>query len=460
MKTDGSGKPIKEKLTPFGEEIYRSLIDQSVEMVYLHDTEGQILEVNRAAIKWTGYTKEELLSMNVFDLHPYTEGRENVIREWKNWRAGIDNITLEFEHRRKDGKLLPVEISTGKVIVGKHELMLALVRDVSERREAAKIIEESRNWYRALAEDIPVLITRVSPEGIITYVNKASAEIIGLPPEEITGSDFFSFVPEEYRETVKDSFASLTPQNPLVIYEHFNMDRLFRWKNRAVFNKQGELKEYFTVGEDITEYRAAEKNLRESETRNRALVNALPDLIFRYSKDGYYVDAEVKDVKRLTAAGQRLYREGQLIGSHIKDVLSPAMAKTMTSGISQVLKSNQLQVLEYSYSVEGKVRHHEARMVKSGPEEVMSIVRDITDRKIIEESLRYQLEFEKLVANISSAFVNASAGDIVDVLIDNDYLFTATMGRGGEIKVTKGTNIANRIINAIDLGERIMIRKT
>lgn len=55
---------------------------------------------------------------------------------------------------------------------------------------------------------------------------------------------------------------------------------------------------------------------------------------------------------------------------------------------------------------------------------------------------------------------NASAGDIVDVLIDNEYLFTATMGRGGEIKVTKGTNIANRIINAIDLGERIMIRKT
>ena len=55
---------------------------------------------------------------------------------------------------------------------------------------------------------------------------------------------------------------------------------------------------------------------------------------------------------------------------------------------------------------------------------------------------------------------DASAGDIVDVLIDNEYLFTATMGRGGEIKVTKGTNIANRIINAIDLGERIMIRKT
>ncbi|MGB8312493.1 MAG: PINc/VapC family ATPase [Halobacteriota archaeon] len=79
------------------------------------------------------------------------------------------------------------------------------------------------------------------------------------------------------------------------------------------------------------------------------------------------------------------------------------------------------------------------------------------------------VETPKLTASISEVEFtdkhvvitsNASAGDIVDVLIDNDYLFTATMGRGGEIKVTKGTNIANRIINAIDLGERIMIRKT
>jgi ATPase len=53
---------------------------------------------------------------------------------------------------------------------------------------------------------------------------------------------------------------------------------------------------------------------------------------------------------------------------------------------------------------------------------------------------------------------NARPGEIVDVLIDDDYLFTATIGRGGEIKVTKGTNIANRILDALDRGARIMMR--
>jgi PAS domain-containing protein len=228
----------------------------------------------------------------------------------------------------------------------------------------------------------------------------------------LSAAIFLTLVPAEYRDNVESAFAALTPQKPLIIYEHYNRGRLFRWKNRAVFNEEGDLKEYFTVGEDITEYRAAEANLRESEARNRALVNALPDLIFRYSKDGYYIDAVVKDEKRLTEAGRRLHREGRLIGSNLKDVLSPAMVKLVEKGIARVLKSDELQVMEYSYIVRGKVRHHEARMVKSGPEEVMSIVRDITDRKNIEESLHYQLDFEKLVAHISSAFVNAPAGDL------------------------------------------------
>jgi ATPase len=53
---------------------------------------------------------------------------------------------------------------------------------------------------------------------------------------------------------------------------------------------------------------------------------------------------------------------------------------------------------------------------------------------------------------------DARPGDIVDVFIDNEYLFTATIGRGGEIKVTKGTNIANRILDALDRGARITMR--
>lgn len=402
---------LKQAVT-LSEDKYQLLIEQSAEMIYLHDLEGCIFEVNRAAERWTGYTREELIEMNIFDLHPSQEGRENVVAEWKSWRPGVDQVTLEFEHRRKDGTTAPVEISTGKVLIGDQELILALARDVSERREAARIIEESRDWYRALAEDIPALITRVSPVGKVTYVNPASAEIIGLPPDKIIGRDFYDLVPEQYRFQIEKAFSSLTPDAPLISYEHANRGRLFKWKNRAVYNEQGELKEYFTVGEDITESRAAEERLRESEMRNRALINALPDLICCFNSQGEILDAIVKYEEHLTEQGEYLYRKGLLVGANIQDLLDQEPARLIATGITKVLESGQLYVLEYLNEIRGKRCYQEARIVRLGPDEAMAIIRDITHRKLAEQSLQQQLLFEQAVADISSVFVNAPSGSI------------------------------------------------
>lgn len=64
-----------------GEVKYRTLMERMVEMLYLHDLEGNIIEVNNLAAAWTGYSKEELCSLSIFDLHPAPTGREEVIRE-------------------------------------------------------------------------------------------------------------------------------------------------------------------------------------------------------------------------------------------------------------------------------------------------------------------------------------------------------------------------------------------
>lgn len=119
----------------------------------------------------------------------------------------------------------------------------------------------NRDWYRTLAEDVPVLITRISPEGKVTHANDASCQVIGKPLEEIVGQDFFALVPSEYRELLREDLYSLTPDRPHVTYEHLNHSRLLRWKNRAIFDDKGCLKEFFTIGEDITEQREAEEAL-------------------------------------------------------------------------------------------------------------------------------------------------------------------------------------------------------
>jgi diguanylate cyclase (GGDEF)-like protein/PAS domain S-box-containing protein len=400
-----------------GEAKYHALTERMVEMLYLHDLEGNIVEVNNRAVEWTGYTKDELCDLSVFELHPSPIGREEVVRQWRNWKPNAEVVKFELAHRRKDGTVLPVEVTTGKILIGGDELILALTRDISEQHESIKLIEESREWYRTLAEEIPMLVTRISPEGKITYLNKASSELIGRPQEELLGNDFYDTMPEEYRDEIKRDFAAMTPGNPVLVKEHYNRSRLFRWKNRAVFDHHGQLNEYFTVGEDITAYKESEAKLRASEARSRALISALPDLIFRYSRDGYYIDAEVKDIRRLTEKGRKLYQVGKLIGSHVKDVLSPSLMSMALAGIEKVCETGQLQILKYSYPVEGRICHHEARMVPYGPDEVISIVRDVTEGKLAEEALEYQLRFEQVVADISTMFVSTSNESIDEAIM-------------------------------------------
>jgi diguanylate cyclase (GGDEF)-like protein/PAS domain S-box-containing protein len=170
--------------------------------------------------------------------------------------------------------------------------------------------------------------------------------------------------------------------------------------------------------ESLDCYRAmAENKLRESVERSRVLIDALPDLIFRYSSEGVYLDAEVKDLERLTENGRKLYEAGKLIGANLYDAVPFELAEMVMKVIGRVVETGKTQVIEYKYLVAGEPRHHESRIIKSGPAEVMSIVRDITDRKLAEEALQYQLHYEQAVADISSRFV--SSGGCIDENINH-----------------------------------------
>jgi two-component system cell cycle sensor histidine kinase/response regulator CckA len=131
------------------EEKYRTLFEQSSQGIYLHDFDGRILDVNEMACRQSGYTRDELLQMTVFDLHPTWSDavfmpREEILRAWREWPP--DHRTrLEAAHRHKDGTVYPVEVSTGVIRYGERHLILAIVQDISARKQA----EEEREKLRA-----------------------------------------------------------------------------------------------------------------------------------------------------------------------------------------------------------------------------------------------------------------------------------------------------------------------
>jgi len=143
-------RQLKESLRK-SEEKYRTLMEQSLDMIFVHDLEGNFLEVNRAAIKRTGYSREELLGMGVFDLQPDQSGREEILEMIRKWRPG-DSTILELTHVDKHGRKYPVEINTGKVHFGNRDYILATVRDISQRKQAQEDLKKSRLRFEYLLQ--------------------------------------------------------------------------------------------------------------------------------------------------------------------------------------------------------------------------------------------------------------------------------------------------------------------
>jgi PAS domain S-box-containing protein len=132
---------------------------------------------------------------------------------------------------------------------------------------------------------------------------------------------------------------------------------------------------------DITDRKLAEEKLRESEARYKAILDAIPDLMFRISRDGKYLDFKGE------GANVTIPRH-EIVGKNLQDLLPQDVALKSQKAIAKALDSKTLQTCEYQLPTPLGIRDYEARLVVSGQDEVVAIVRDITERKQTEVTLR------------------------------------------------------------------------
>ena len=137
------------------------------------------------------------------------------------------------------------------------------------------------------------------------------------------------------------------------------------------------------------EHRAEE--LQKSEEKNQALLEAIPDLMFRVRRDGMYLDVQMSPEQR----GQLLLSTSGLLGKHLKEVLPVPIADRIMYYAKRARETRRVQIFEYQLEVPGSgeeskpaLHDFEARLTISGEDEVLAIVRDITERK------RYEAQME------------------------------------------------------------------
>jgi PAS domain S-box-containing protein len=124
------------------------------------------------------------------------------------------------------------------------------------------------------------------------------------------------------------------------------------------------------------------KTLRTSELRNIATLSALPDLIFVFDKDGTYLDCRARHTSLL------LLPPAQLIGRQLSELLPPELTSVFKDAIAKSLASDEPVILEYALEKHGDKRDYETRLVRCAPGQVLTVVRDVTEARRAERSLK------------------------------------------------------------------------
>ncbi|MDR3576612.1 MAG: diguanylate cyclase [Anaerolineaceae bacterium] len=139
---------------------------------------------------------------------------------------------------------------------------------------------------------------------------------------------------------------------------------------------------YESSQNELAERKRAEEALRESEARNTAILNAVPDLMFLVARSGEFLNYS-------SNAPDKFYIQPQdIIGKKISAIFPPETAELCSQYIQKTLDTETMQIFEYQLALEKGIRTFEARLVVSSPNEVLAIVRDVTERKQAEQALK------------------------------------------------------------------------
>jgi len=401
----GLEKIVEERSAEFkkSEEKYRSLIEQASDAIYLLDFQGNFIEVNASMCKTLGYSRKELLQLNIKAIIDPEELKIDPLPDGLNYRWG--SVFRERRFMRKDGLVFTVEINAK--ISGDDNIMV-IARDITDRKKMEAELREAEVKFRTIAEKSMVGVYIVQ-NGVFVYVNPRFAEVFGYTQEEMINKlPVESVIHENYRAIAAENVRRrMAGEIESVHYETIGKKKdettnyVEFYGSRTTIGNQPTI-----IGTmiDITDRKKAEDELRLSEQKYKLLFESNPSPLWMIDRD----DLSIIDVNE-AAAKLYGYSKDELLNMKVTALRAAddleKQKERYQSGINGALSPSIIRHIKK----DGSVMYVEviAHDIVFGDKPVrLSLTTDITEKLKAEEALqKSEANLQTILKTTSTAYL-------------------------------------------------------
>jgi two-component system cell cycle sensor histidine kinase/response regulator CckA len=376
----------------------RKYLDIAGAMIVAINAKGEVILINRKGSEILGYGQEEIIGKNWFDDFLPASRKEEVRTVFGRLMAGEIEPVEYYENPvlTKGGE--ERIIAWHNTILEDDEGTLSSGEDITERKEAYEKIEKSESMYRMLVESTNSFVFSLDAQGNFLFVNRFWTEKVGYSAKEVMGKNGFDLITPESREEVEEEFAK-------VLRGEFVGDVNFRSRTKGksyidvlvnlapIYDSSGKVTQMLGTGTDITAHKRAEEALRREKEFTDTALDSQMDTFFlfdpvtgkalRWNKTFRDVSGYSDEEIASTPAPMPYYSPEDL------ERAIPFVEQVMKEGsgtieLELICKNGRKVPTEYRVSA---IYDQEGR-----PKHLISIGRDITERKRAEEALREYAE--------------------------------------------------------------------
>lgn len=386
------GRPAEPSLRVSQAQLQR-ITDSIAGCIAYIDAEQRYRFVNKTYEVWFGRSQPEIIGSKVKELlgkdqyaqvQPYIE--QVFAGETVTYEAKVDYSTGAS---RYVSVVLVPDLARSQRIQGYY----ALISDISDRKRVELALADSQAKLNSILNNAAASIVQLQIKAdrslYYEYLSPGCEYLYGYTREEFLQDSYLwqrLVVPEDMETVIAPAYDQVFAGIPhQVEYRFYHKNGSTRWIRASVNPRWSEAQQCWLViivNLDVTEQKQAEAALRKSEAKQRAIIEALPDLLMRVHQSGVYLDAWSTNSFRL------LTDPAQKVGRNITQLLPERIAQQRLKAIQAAIDTSEIQIYEQVIDFGNQQQIEEVRVVSAGEDEAILLVRDISDRKRAEAQLQ------------------------------------------------------------------------